>query len=665
VRNTLTKRPERSVAMARSSRAPSMSAICASALRGRGAAREAERREDLSRRGVERFDARADVRVEVGAARGGVVGGEGGEKKGISAGGRDDRVALRFAEVGRDSVEQRARANVVERRERDSVSCRRALSGRREDRVDHRRARARANGEEHEDRGRIGGPQRFGDERAAVDVAPVRVVDPQDRGRAVGQGLERPSKRDEPELSRFCAADRRLVVRAPRDPRKQQPELCRNALVQRRQLVHDGVDRLELDPLIGAASSRENDGAAGARLVGEGANERGFSHARRSFDHAEQRRAADLRRVEHGVQMRALFVAPHALEALRWDLDRASLSHDAEHGVDRRSLVRPRREQRVAQRREVFGRVCTQRAHRRRPLLLGGEHERRRSREGQLSRQRFVEQHAERVGVGRRAQRAARGLLGGHVEGRSEQDDLVGRGEHLGARLIAGEPEVREHRAAVAGDEDVRRFDVEVELSGSVKKREPAGDLRERDAQLLDVGPRPKGGRVDRRFDARRDKLRHSADRLGDLRDGLRARDRPRPRRYDHLELLFERRPVDELHREEPVAALAVQLIELDEVRVSQLGQRPKLTLQPQDVLVRMHGLERDASVAQLVERLEDAAEAPLSERSFDAEPPAQNRFRPRRIMARDPPTLSHDFENHSPSEPGDNAPNALAADVL
>jgi hypothetical protein len=80
---------------------------------------------------------------------------------------------------------------------------------------------------------------------------------------------------------------------------------------------------------------------------------------------------------------------------------------------------------------------------------------------------------------------------------------------------------------------------------------------------------------------------------------------------------------VDVLHREEPPLAPREELVELDEVRVHDVGERAELALEAIE-RVRVGAqqrLERHARVALGVEHLPDDAERPLAEATPEEEP--------------------------------------------
>ena len=86
--------------------------------------------------------------------------------------------------------------------------------------------------------------------------------------------------------------------------------------------------------------------------------------------------------------------------------------------------------------------------------------------------------------------------------------------------------------------------------------------------------------------------------------------------------VLRERHPVHQLHREEPLVAFRQQLVQRDEVRVRDVGQRPELLLES----VERGGVdvpecfERDRQAVLAIERLVDDAEAAAAKAASDLE---------------------------------------------
>ena len=150
-----------------------------------------------------------------------------------------------------------------------------------------------------------------------------------------------------------------------------------------------------------------------------------------------------------------------------------------------------------------------------------------------LAGQHFVHHAGEGVDVGARGDiPVTRSLLGRHV--RVLALDLPGAGQVLGDRGGLGDPEIGDLHPTVGGQEDVVRGDVAVDQPGG----RAVGV-----AQL--VGVVQAGGRL-------------HEDALGDAQLGepiglARARDQ-----------LVDRHAVEERHREEVLAAIAAELVDLD-----------------------------------------------------------------------------------------------------
>ena len=98
--------------------------------------------------------------------------------------------------------------------------------------------------------------------------------------------------------------------------------------------------------------------------------------------------------------------------------------------------------------------------------------------------------------------------------------------------------------------------------------------------------------------------------------DGLRRRNRPL------LEPVGERLAVEQLHRQERIAFVLANLVELADVRVADGRRRPRLAHEPiAHVRIgrRQDGLERDGAVQHLVDRFVDHAHAAAAEQADDA----------------------------------------------
>jgi hypothetical protein len=212
------------------------------------------------------------------------------------------------------------------------------------------------------------------------------------------------------------------------------------------------------------------------------------------------------------------------------------------------------------------------------PHRVGGER--------RLQREALVQHGAEREHVAARIERQALHLLGRHVLRRASD------GAHRGDRhrgLVARQTEVGQHRAAVGAQDDVGRLDVAVHEAAGVRMVEGSGDLR--------------------------DHLHQGAQR----RRGV-------PAAFAQLlQVPIERQALDELHRQ-PVHALGrADVVDADDVRVMQAGQRQCLAAQAcQRCRVVAHvgaqHLERDAAVERELARLVDDPHAAAPDLAQDLE---------------------------------------------
>ena len=87
-----------------------------------------------------------------------------------------------------------------------------------------------------------------------------------------------------------------------------------------------------------------------------------------------------------------------------------------------------------------------------------------------------------------------------------------------------------------------------------------------------------------------------------------------------------ERLSLDARHREEPATSVGEELVEPNEVRVDQIGERSELVLQAidRDAVEVLEGLERYDLAALLVERFEDDAHAAFAEATAHLESPSE-----------------------------------------
>ena len=132
----------------------------------------------------------------------------------------------------------------------------------------------------------------------------------------------------------------------------------------------------------------------------------------------------------------------------------------------------------------------------------------------------------------------------------------------LVSATLRDQAEVEQREPAERGDQHVRRLEIAVQLAGLVQREQRVDELDQRAAQPLLVNRR------------REDVL-------------ARARRAARLRRAHPVD---ERHALDELHREVPVALGGVQLVQRDEVRMHDVGERAELALEPVQVAARRRG---------------------------------------------------------------------------
>ncbi len=200
------------------------------------------------------------------------------------------------------------------------------------------------------------------------------------------------------------------------------------------------------------------------------------------------------------------------------------------------AVLRVLGEQAQDQRFERLGDLRADAAHGQRGLVqVPVEHaERGGTGERDVAAEQFVQQDAERVQVGVRADGAAHGLLGCHVGGRADGGAGVGEAGGVGVH-DGGDAEVEDGDRAVLPDHHVARFEVAVDDRHRVHGAEDGAQLgADRD------GPLPRVGLV-----------------LG--------------------EVVGEVGAVDVLHDEEEVLVLAARVVHRDQAGVVDLGGDPAL----------------------------------------------------------------------------------------
>ena len=234
---------------------------------------------------------------------------------------------------------------------------------------------------------------------------------------------------------------------------------------------------------------------------------------------------------------------------------------------------------------------------------------------GPESGERLVEHHADAVPVAGLSGRAASRLLGGHVgrrPGGLQPGALVLRdGRHLG-----DEAEVQDDDAAVPGHEHVLGLDVAVDPARAVERGEALGELQKRGAQASPVARLRRTGAGRARGSST---VSSSSRPAGDATAAAALNGGG----AFSLEVRKERNAVHELHREEPLLAVAHELVELGQVGMGQVGERAEFLLEAVDrggVRLLEH-LERDGRAALAIEGLVDRAEGAGPQAALDREP--------------------------------------------
>ena len=468
-----------------------------------------------------------------------------------------------------------------------------------------------AAGDQQHDRQRGRRLEDLAQERQAVAVGPLHVVDGdhqrllrRQRAQQVAQAAERAGA----QLDRAV----RFSDREPRDRRdppqhregagqgvdlggEQERDVDRIATQQlAHQRVDHAVDALERHrlALVAAAGQHADVGLVVIEALDEGVDQRALADARRPLDaHRARGAAADRgqRRVERG-QLDA--AADERRDAIRRrDRARRQAGHHLGGG---RTLGGIEREQLVAQPRQI-GRHRAEARHQRRCVLLlvqqdldGAALER------QPAGQRLEQHDADAVAVGGRGHRRRHRLLGRHVRGGADHGGVAD------PRLqgLAHQAEVEHHHAALAGDQHVRRLEIAVDHAGAVQGVEAHRELAHAVAEA-------------RLVEAARQR------RLGAAVAGVAAAIAAPARLGVRLpDVIEERHAGDQLHREEPVAVGVEQLAEAHQVAVLEVGAGAELGLQAvQRVgLDRAHGLERHHQLALAIVGLVDHAHAALAD---------------------------------------------------
>ena len=105
-----------------------------------------------------------------------------------------------------------------------------------------------------------------------------------------------------------------------------------------------------------------------------------------------------------------------------------------------------------------------------------GQHIHQRSREGQLSRQRFVEEHTEAVDVGRRPHVLTGYLFRRHIGRSPHQNAALGQA-NLRRRLPPRQPEIHDDRLTSAIDHDIGRLQIAMHHAAAMRFLEGAGQF--------------------------------------------------------------------------------------------------------------------------------------------------------------------------------------------
>ncbi len=578
----------------------------------RGHARGGGRREQGARVGRQALHAVAQQGVEATAGvRAGAADGGFGQHR------EEQRVAVGLGDQRRHAVglvarQQRARQREalvgVQRGQLQAADVADDAHRARRQRLDHRRASRLVGpvGGEQQHRRRVGPMDEVDEEAGAVAIAPLQVVeiddrglDRADRGQQLAQGAGR--ARAQPREVAIERLVRRLADRGDPVQRREQPGQRvdvdgqqRGGLLGRQlaqvsdQRVDQAIERLVRHglALVAAAAQHQRAGLGGA--VGEVLAQGALADPRRP---AEQDRDAviarrDQRVVERGQRVGA---ADERRGRARGEGVVGREAQPRAQLVDARAVARIARQQRHAQ-----GAQITRQRRRvhvgcgRRPLELGGGDLGRGADERRLAGERLVEQHADAVPVAGLVERLAGDLLRRHVRGRPAAVVDVGAGGR--AAQVDREAEVADRDPATLLDQHVRRLDVAMQDAGAVQGRQAFDQRRQHGAQAIEA--QRSVGEPDRRPRPPAP-ARPWARWLGEAAIVVGAR---RGAGADvGAEVLEEAAALDQLHREEPLVARE-QVIEGDQVGVDDVGEGAELVLEAVrvDAVDVAHGLERD-----------------------------------------------------------------------
>ena len=506
---------------------------------------------------------------------------------------------------------------------------------------------------DQQERGRIRRAHQVFEQGPAVHVPPLQVVDEEHERPAVGhpheqlsQGLERAAlqlERVGDVEDRPAGAVHGADLAEHGEYLRQREDVVREESLRLRrreapkvtaQGVDEGVECLVGNrlPLVAAPDEDHRLAVRVLQLHQEAPDERALAHPGAAVDRHDDG-PSRFRGLERIAQRRQMLFAADEERGARGKgrgQDRGGRSHQRpEHLASGRPGGRIPAQQVPAQLVEVARDAGGELMGRRRLTLLFPPHDFwRGTGERKSPGERLVEHGPDVVPIAGLRERKARHLLGRHVRRRSP---LIHRMRMRRVEL-RDEAEVEEHHAPLASDEDVRRLDVPVELSGVVQGQHAFGELRQRASQAgqVQLPPRSPLDVADVRCGLGGDRGHRLAVR--GLEDTVRPEADPRrqPARRARLgrvclaaDVPEEVHPFDQLHREEPLLVAGGKLVEGHEVGVRDVGEGPELLLEAherrgRDVSQRLEG---DDHVPLPVDRAVDDAVAARAEALLDLEP--------------------------------------------
>ena len=338
--------------------------------------------------------------------------------------------------------------------------------------------------EDEQEPRRVGRSHDLEKEGRAVDVAPVNVVDVQDRRTEARQLREERAQRRKRALPHALrVVDGVNGQRCDRiDPPQHREETRKRPCVRRQrngraalleghqattERIDHAVDRLVGDGLaLVGASAQDHRIAARHQAVEEVLNESGLAHPRRAHhahDHAASRPSG-----HEGLVQRPQLAAPtHQRRTMMYARDWSGAeepvredAQSAQHLATGRTLFGRPPQKVGAERVEIFGHTVDELGRRGRlDHRLAVEDVDCVAHEWGLAHEGLVEQGADAVPIACRGEPLVEGLLGSHVCGRPHhvglEQSLVDHPSELGRHS-----EVQEDDPTVVADEDVRRLDV-------------------------------------------------------------------------------------------------------------------------------------------------------------------------------------------------------------